>query len=86
MMFQGVLIIAAVRGQYRRIPYRGLFLLVEIFVKCWIRSSEIIFVVLSFVAPAFVLTCYVVGDDVISKFEEQTLCFDFCVSATLLRQ
>ena len=38
------------------LPYSGLFSWVEIFVKCWIRSSELIFVVLIFVAPAFALS------------------------------
>ena len=44
---------SAKQSSAKHIPYSGLFSWVEIFVKCWLRSSELIFVVLIFVAPAF---------------------------------
>ena len=81
------------------ILYSGLFSWVEIFVKCWIWSSELIFVVLIFVAPAFALALALVidADDVICKLvhvhglmaevQFQRYCASlYSVSATLLRQ
>ena len=44
------------------LPYSGLFSWVEIYVKCWMRSSELIFVVLIFVHGTHVI----VEDDEIS--------------------
>ena len=49
------------------LPYSGLFSWVEIFVKCWIRSSELIFVVLIFVARTRVRAIYIGADDVFMK-------------------